>query len=321
MRSEKVKHQAENEEGKPLKNEAEKGVQITNFWEKLNYIRRNITVEPVVILFYMPAMLDLLATQNLNLEKACRVNLQFDDDVCTDLSLRKRNNHTFEEDAIQTLIASVQGWKSIVQTAVPTMLILFIGAWSDKTGSRKICMIVPILGELISCMLNMINTYFFYEVNVEWTAFMEVIFVALTGGSCTFLLGTYSYISDISSRETRTFRLGIFGIFVTISFPIGFAVSGVLLKYLGYYGVFSVSALLRVVNISYVMFAIQDHTWLDSKSKVWCIFCFKVYVPREYYRDPARRLCKIIVAIKPSPDWLKKYKQQSLPISGQNFFD
>lgn len=265
---------AKNEEEQPLRNEVQNSALNLSFWEKLKYIASNITVEPVVVLFFMPVMIDLLATQNLNLDKACRVNLKFDDAVCTDLSLRKRDNHTFEEVEVQKLTATVQAWKSVIHTAIPALLILFIGAWSDKTGRRKICMAMPILGEFITSILNMINTYFFYEVSVEWTAFMEAIFQALGGSSYTVLLGTYSYLSDITSTETRTYRLGFLGLCVMLSFPIGGGLSGMLLKYTGYYGVFTVSALMKAFNLFYVMYSLDDHTWLNTKEKVRFVYLF-----------------------------------------------
>ncbi|CAH0407597.1 unnamed protein product [Chilo suppressalis] len=251
----------------PLKSET-KEVQNMTFLEKLKYLKANVTVEPVLAFFVMPSVLAMLATQNLNLDKACRVNLEFGDSVCTDLRLRKRANHTFEEDEVQKLIASVQAWKSVVHTAVPTLLMLFIGAWSDKTGKRKICMLMPIFGEFMTCILNMLNTYFFYEVPVEFTVLMEVIFPSLTGGWYTMFLGSFSYLGDITSRETRTFRMGILSLCMTIGFPIGMGFSGVLLRYIGYYGVFSISAALQFLNFCYVFFAIEDHTWLENKEKV-----------------------------------------------------
>ncbi|CAK1553438.1 unnamed protein product [Leptosia nina] len=251
----------------PLKTEPKIDFSTMTILEKLKYLKSNITVEPALALFVMPSVLAMLATQNLNLDKACRVNLGFSEAVCEDLRLRKRANHTFEEDEVQKLIASVQGWKSVIHTAVPTLLMLFIGAWSDKTGRRKICMLMPIFGEFMTCVLNMINTYFFYQVPVEWTVFMEVIFPALTGGWYTMFLGGFSYLGDVTSKETRTFRMGILSLCMTIGFPVGTGFSGILLRYTGYYGVFSISAVLQFINFTYVYLAIDDHTWLQNKDK------------------------------------------------------
>lgn len=269
-----------NLEEEPLKNETKIDINNLRFWDKLKYVKSNITVEPVLALFVMPSVLAMLATQNLNLDKACRVNLGFEDIICTHLRLRKRANHTYEEYEVQKLIASVQAWRSVILTAVPTTLMLFIGAWSDKTGRRKICMTLPIIGEIITCLLNITNTYFFYQVPVELTVFMEVIFQSLTGGWYTMLLGTYSYLGDITSKETRTFRLGILSLCMTVGFPIGMGMSGVLLKYAGYYGVFSMSAFFQTMNLFYVIFFIDDHRWLKHKDKVVTYFTcsFETYL-------------------------------------------
>ncbi|CAH2075033.1 unnamed protein product, partial [Iphiclides podalirius] len=207
--------------------------------EKMKYVKSNITVEPILTLFMVPSVLTLLAAQNLYIDKACRVNLQFGDEVCMDLRLRKTDNHTSQEIEVQKLIASVQSWRSVVNTIVPTLLMLFIGAWSDKTGRRKICMLMPIFAELMTCLLNIINTYFFYEISVEWTVLIDIIFPSLTGGWYTMFLG----------------------------FPIGMGFSGVLIKYLGYYGVFSIAGSIHLFNFCYLYFTIEDHTWLENKQK------------------------------------------------------
>lgn len=62
--------------------------------EKLTYIRNNITVEPILACYIIPSVLASLATQNLNLEKACRVNLAYADNVCDALSRRDTANFT-----------------------------------------------------------------------------------------------------------------------------------------------------------------------------------------------------------------------------------
>ncbi|XP_045521450.1 proton-coupled folate transporter-like [Pieris brassicae] len=267
MTVEKNESKLQKTEELPLKTEMKIDFKNMTVLEKIKYVKCNITVEPVLALFVMPSVLAMLATQNLNLDKACRVNLEFSDAVCEDLRLRKRANHTFEEDEVQKLIASVQGWKSVIHTAVPTLLMLFIGAWSDKTGRRKICMLMPIIGEFMTCVLNMINTYFFYQVPVELTVFMEVIFPALTGGWYTMFLGAFSYLGDVTSKETRTFRMGILSLCMTVGFPVGMGLSGILLRYTGYYGVFSISAVLQFMNFIYVFLAIDDHKWLQNKEK------------------------------------------------------
>lgn len=63
------------------------------FKEKFHYLRQNITVEPLLACFVMPSMLTNLGTQNLFLEKACRVNLAFNETVCDALTARDTANY------------------------------------------------------------------------------------------------------------------------------------------------------------------------------------------------------------------------------------
>ncbi|CAH2075027.1 unnamed protein product, partial [Iphiclides podalirius] len=74
-----------------------------------------------------------------------------------------------------------------------------MGAWSDRTGNRKLCILLPIFGEFLVCISNVISTVFFYQVTVEVTMFLEAIFPAVTGYygifaiSGTIYLLTFSY--------------------------------------------------------------------------------------------------------------------------------
>lgn len=51
------------------------------FGSKVKHVVQNITVEPMLALFQVSSVLSGLTTQNLNLQKACRVNLRMDNNV------------------------------------------------------------------------------------------------------------------------------------------------------------------------------------------------------------------------------------------------
>lgn len=238
------------------------------FKERLKLIKDNTTVEPIMACYVMPSVLASLAVQNLNLEKACRVNLNISSEICDALNLRQTENYTKYEDEVQRLIASVQVWKNIVQTAIPVMLILFVGAWSDKTGRRKACILMPIVGELCSSIGFIVNTFFFHEWPVEIAAFTESIFPAITGGWFTNFIGVFSYIGDITTTENRTYRVGMVNMFMSLGYPIGSALSGVLLRIIGYYGVFTVSTLLYAFSLIYGYYYLEDPTPKKTKKKV-----------------------------------------------------
>lgn len=119
------------------KDEKSKSWKEMDFKEKCKHVKRNITIEPMLACYIMPSVLAGLATQNLNLEKACRVNLDYGDVICDALSHRETANYTEEEKAVQTLVAGMQGWKTVLQSLMPCLLILFWGSWSDRNGRRK----------------------------------------------------------------------------------------------------------------------------------------------------------------------------------------
>lgn len=119
------------------KDEKRKPWKEMTFKEKCKHIKSSVTIEPMLACYIMPSVLAGLATQNLNLEKACRVNLDYGEVICNALQQRQTANYTEEERAVQSLVAGMQGWKTVLQSLMPCLLILFWGSWSDRHGRRK----------------------------------------------------------------------------------------------------------------------------------------------------------------------------------------
>ncbi|XP_055526719.1 solute carrier family 46 member 3-like [Wyeomyia smithii] len=235
--------------------------------EKFRYFKNNITVEPIVACYIMPSVLAGLATQNLNLEKACRVNLDYGDTICDALTRRETANYTHEEEMIQQMVARMAGWKTVLQSALPCLLILFWGSWSDRHGRRKPCILIPIIGEFTTAIGLILCTYF-ERVPMEVAAVTEALFPALTGGWFTMFMGVFSYIADVTTTEERTLRIGIVNLCFSLGVPIGMAFSGILLKQIGFYGVFSISAILYLVAFFYGVFFLKEVDIVDEKERL-----------------------------------------------------
>ncbi|XP_058812774.1 tetracycline resistance protein, class A-like [Topomyia yanbarensis] len=239
-----------------------------SFKEKLRYFKDNITVEPIVACYIMPSVLAGLATQNLNLEKACRVNLNYGDTVCDALTRRETANYTHEEEMIQQMVARMAGWKTVLQSALPCLLILFWGSWSDRHGRRKPCILIPIIGEFTTAIGLILCTYF-ERAPMEVAAVTEALFPALSGGWFTMFMGVFSYIADVTTTEERTIRIGIVNLCFSLGVPIGMAFSGILLKKIGFYGVFSISACLYLVAFFYGVFFLKEvNVNVDEKERL-----------------------------------------------------
>ncbi|KAK7872176.1 hypothetical protein R5R35_001738 [Gryllus longicercus] len=244
------------------KGEAAKGDKCKSTWDKTkmhwDYFVNNITVEPMLACYIMPSVLASLATQNLNLEKACYVNLGYETKVCEALTARETANYTEEETSVQQLVAGMTVWKTIVQSAIPSVMMLFLGSWSDRHGRRKPLMLMPIIGEFLTSMGLILCTYFFFELPMEVAGACEAIFPAITGGWFTMFMAVFSYIGDVTTVEMRTLRIGIVNLFVSLGIPIGMALSGVLYVKIGFYGIFSISATLYIISFFYGMSHIKE---------------------------------------------------------------
>lgn len=226
--------------------------------EKCRFFWENITVEPVLAFYIMPSVFASLATQNLNLEKACRVNLAYSKEVCDALSNRETANYTLEEAAVQQLVASMGVWKTTLLASFPAVIILFGGAWSDRWGRRKPCIVIPILGEFFTVIGLIVCTYFFYELPMEVAGLIEGLLPALTGGWFVMFMGVFSYVGDVTTVEMRTLRIGIVNLFCSLGLPVGLALSGILYRKIGFYGVFSVSAVCYLFAFAYGCLKIKE---------------------------------------------------------------
>ncbi|CAG4936871.1 unnamed protein product [Colias eurytheme] len=237
-----------------------------NFSDKLWYIRQNITVEPLLAGLIIPSVISRFAMNNFNLDKACRVNFQFGDDICDALVKKSSNNYSTYERQVQTLISSIDIWRSVINTALPCIIIMFLGAWSDRTGKRKLCILLPISGEVMTSVNNIVNVFFFYEIPLEVTIFLETFFTAVTGGWVTMFLGVFSYISDITSEQSRTFRVGLVSFCMTAGVPIGIAMGGILVQKMGYYGLFTSTTILFSLVLMYGCFCLKEpDSFLEAK--------------------------------------------------------
>lgn len=234
--------------------------------QRFRFLIDNITVEPMLAFYIIPSVITSLATANLNLEKACRVNLAYSDEVCNALTYRHTANYTKEEREVQKMVASMQIWKTMLQSALPAFLIMFVGSWSDRWGRRKPCMIVPIFGELFTVIGLMFCVFFFYELPMEVGGFVEGLFPALSGGWFTMFMGVFSYIADVTTIEQRTLRIGIVNVFCSLGVPIGLALSGILYQKIGFYGVFSFSAVMYIIAIYYGFTKIKEPKKVDVPS-------------------------------------------------------
>ncbi|XP_011180974.1 uncharacterized protein LOC105211320 [Zeugodacus cucurbitae] len=265
-----------------------KGVVV--YLKKLYAYRKYLVIEPFFFFYLMASVFNAVAMQNFPLDKACRVNLGYNKIVC-DTTLDKSelgiecDGFNFENTTLgataadaalaissvgfnytvckaeveaQKLAADVSGKRAPIAAIFPLIVLLFAGGWADRYNKRKPCMIMPIIGELLSFTCLIISAIFFDSLPMEFGAYCEAIVPALFGGLTFCLMAIYSYITIATPEEDRIFRFGIFAMFVTAVPFIGQPISGFLFQKLGYIFSFGMAASFQIIAILYIVFFIKE---------------------------------------------------------------
>ncbi|KAI8428703.1 hypothetical protein MSG28_007409 [Choristoneura fumiferana] len=257
--------------------------------QRISYVSKHITVEPAGVLVLSASIFAAVCTQTLQLEKACRVNLNLGDEICTSLRNQDSDNNTQYEIKVQQYVATRLAWRSAIQSVIPCIILIFVGAWSDMTGRRIIVIMVPLFGEILQCISNIINVIFFDELPVEVLIFFDVFFPAILGGWSTLFLGLFSYMGDITTVENRTHRLGFVQFCTFVGLPIGMGLSGVVLKKFGYYAVYGTSLIIHLINVTYISLRLKDPERTKEQKKETIRVVFK--------KGPNKRRLRMIVLL------------------------
>ena len=122
--------------------------------------------------------------QNLYLQKVCLVNFHLNETDCNP------HNKTSvldidPADEVQRYVSDLNIYGSLIENLPNVVFVLFLGPWSDKNG-RKVPMMAPLVGHLLSVGLYMANFYF-----KSWPAeyiLLASIPLGLCGGTATLLM-------------------------------------------------------------------------------------------------------------------------------------
>lgn len=166
---------------------------------------KNITVEPILFPYLIASILVILANQNLNIQKACRVNLNLSYEVCKELENKDNSSLglTDSEIMVQKLVADMLFWQSILQNSITAVLVIFLGSWSDRNRLRLPCMLLPIYGEIVRNVGLLVCVYFFDELPMEVSGLWQILPIAVTGYWSVMFMAAFSYIGDVSTVSVK----------------------------------------------------------------------------------------------------------------------
>ena len=127
---------------------------------------------------------------------------------------------------------------------------MIAGALSDEFG-RKPLLIFPILGNVLSRVVGVINATFIYDLPLEFF-YVENI-SAFFGGYAVYYLGMYSYITNVTKEKERAHRLARGDGVEVLGSICGTLISPVIFKSLDYNGSYGISAVVISIALGLII--------------------------------------------------------------------
>ena len=220
-------------------------------WLKLRAILSVVAVEPVMLLDGLGYSIMIVYVENLQMDKICHVNLNLTAEVCGNLS-----SHPEDNIAMQQYFSVFGMYNGIIMAFLPLFFILFMGAWSDKYG-RKVPLYTATLGHFCWALGYLINSWV-----TQWPVeylLMAALMDSLGGGNVSFLTAANAYISDVTSEESRTTRVGLANSIWFLGGPIGTLLGTYIYMYGGYQILFGTSLVLHCISLVYLFFLPESH--------------------------------------------------------------
>ncbi|XP_017956090.1 proton-coupled folate transporter isoform X1 [Drosophila navojoa] len=259
---------------------------------RLMSIIRNISVEPTMFLYMFAFMITSVVEQNFFLQKACRVNNNLSDDICT--NIHKKENEDYKKQVLDTT-ASFHQWENISAHVFPIILALFLGSFSDRRG-RKLPLLMGLVGKFIYSTMIVVNAKM-STWPVEYIIYTATLPSAITGADVAIFASCFAYISDITTLQQRTIRVTILDAVYLTAMPTGVALGSYLFYNVfneSYADMFAVNASLLLLAIVYTLIALKWQTTPNQRSlrELGCCGFWGDYFDQQHVKDSITVLTK-----------------------------
>ncbi|XP_047520820.1 proton-coupled folate transporter-like isoform X1 [Pieris napi] len=233
---------------KECKPQAEGNSSNTKGWQ--------LILEPALVGAMIAINLGQTSLQNFYLRTACTVDLGKSPEICSN---GVGEEFRAAEVASQVVVSSVNVSRSFVGSLISTIVLLFVGPWSDCSGRRKPLLILPLLGMCVMTtgLLLMLTFPGASTLQVLYTVQIPI---SLGGNFGLLLAAAFSHIGDVCHATGRdvTRTMGTHRAAVQIAHVIGSIGGPLLYRKLGFYGVFPLVLVLQIASLIYVVLKIRD---------------------------------------------------------------
>uniref|UniRef100_A0A1B0B6N5 Major facilitator superfamily (MFS) profile domain-containing protein n=1 Tax=Glossina palpalis gambiensis TaxID=67801 RepID=A0A1B0B6N5_9MUSC len=282
-----------------------------NKWDKLKKSifspwYREISVEPTMFLYMFAFMITTVVEQDFFLQKACRVNNNFTEEICD--RIKDIENAEYKKQ-VQVTTAKFYQYESIAGHVFPIVLALFLGSFSDRRG-RKFPLLMGLCGKFIYSVMIVVNANM-KTWPLEYVILTATLPSALTGADVAIFASCFAYISDISTLKNRTMRVTILEVCYLSAMPTGVALG----SYLFYnhfnrsYGtMFALNASLLAISIIYTVLVLKWQTTEKQRSlkELSCCGFIIDFFDKQHVQDsfgvlmksrPGYRRCFLIILL------------------------
>ncbi|CAH1110894.1 unnamed protein product [Psylliodes chrysocephalus] len=208
----------------------------------------------LLITFFSFELLGSVGT-NLMIYRTCYLILGYNETECA--LLGNTNNKTIEklEKLVQPTVNIIDTTKSMIEQIITLGVCIFTAQLSDKYG-RKPVLIVAQIGMVLGLFIMAVFSYF---PNISpWYFLFASIPSMLTGGFSTFLVVTLSYISDVTTEDTRGVRMAIMEGIIGLGILCGSISSSYLFYATNYPSVYAIAGGISTLGIIYTIFFVPE---------------------------------------------------------------
>jgi len=208
----------------------------------------HVSVEPVVLFYFLTMVYSGCLSTNLLLYKACDPTGA----IASQVGSKCQN-----EANAQHVVAPINGWKALVQYLVPIALAMAAGTWSDRHGRRRPLIVPPIVGQILADALSLYCTVV-WSISPALTAALQVAALSLTGGPPMLFNGINSYVADTTTDEWRTVKYGVVGSTIAVGGILGMLIYGFVVVNVGFVAAYVVSIVLGLTSLTFTFVFIND---------------------------------------------------------------
>ncbi|XP_036148667.1 proton-coupled folate transporter [Monomorium pharaonis] len=232
--------------------------------------RRYLLVQPPTVLLMFAIAMTGTILIDLIVYRTCTVTLKLNETECLILHNNSSSKEALRINSIVQPYASliVMG-KSFMESISPSLLVLFLGPWSDKYGRKPVMLSGYISTSLTFVLLSVIANWDI----APWYFLIAYVPIVFFGGVNVLMLATMCYITDMTDDNERAWYFACLDAVISLGVLIGLLVGPVIFEACGYTGVFSVATAFCILATLYTLFFTPE-TVHNESSDIRKVFDF-----------------------------------------------